>query len=125
MERRPDSWYKFQMTLILIRWKCAYWLCVRLLPILITGGFRCFSAEAPPPFLWALGAGTMYPYTDGTLNIRSAIAVDAAGNAYVTGGFRGEALFGTNVMISAGTNAAADIFVAKTDSGGHLLWVRQ
>jgi hypothetical protein len=80
---------------------------------------------AAPPFLWAQTAGTMYPYTNGTMSLRSALATDSGGNVYVTGGFRGAAIFGTNTLVSFGNEAAADVFVAKYDPEGRLQWVHQ
>ena len=59
------------------------------------------------------------------MSLRSALATDSGGNVYVTGGFRGAATFGTNALLSFGSEAAADIFVAKYDPNGRLQWVRQ
>ncbi len=50
------------------------------------------------------------------------VAVDATGNAYVAGGFQGTAQFGNTNLTSTG---GYDVFIAKFDSGGHLLWVKQ
>ena len=50
------------------------------------------------------------------------IAVDGRGNAYVTGGFGEVATFSQFTMKSAGQG---DVFVAKYDPDGQLLWVRQ
>ena len=50
------------------------------------------------------------------------IATDGAGNSYVTGPFRGTATFG-NTQISSG--GSSDIFIAKYDANGNLLWVRK
>ncbi len=52
----------------------------------------------------------------------SGIAVDAAGNAYVTGAFEGNADFGTNVLTNANASSYSDIFVAKLDPTGNVLW---
>jgi hypothetical protein len=52
----------------------------------------------------------------------AAVDVDASGNVYITGGFRSTATFGTNVLTSYG---GQDIFVAKYDSAGNEIWVRQ
>src|SRR5882672_2921056 len=46
-----------------------------------------FGSDATPPFSWVRTAGSMYAYTNGTLSLRSALAVDGAGNTYMTGGF--------------------------------------
>ncbi|TXT50725.1 MAG: BNR repeat-containing protein [Limisphaerales bacterium] len=55
-------------------------------------------------------------------DIGHAIALDPAGNAFVTGTFTGTAAFGTNALASAGQS---DIFVAKYDGTGRLLWARR
>src|SRR5437773_6918826 len=53
------------------------------------------------------------------------MAVDAAGNTYLTGSFDGTATFGsTNISSSGGINRP-DIFVAKYNSAGLLQWVRK
>ena len=49
------------------------------------------------------------------------IAIDASGNVYITGYFSGTATFGAISKTSAGSN---DIFVAKYNSSGTLLWVQ-
>lgn len=49
------------------------------------------------------------------------IATDVSGNSYVTGYFSGTALFGTTKIVSTGYS---DIFVAKYDAAGNMLWVR-
>jgi hypothetical protein len=50
----------------------------------------------------------------------SGIAVDGEGNTYVTGHFQHEANFGDKSITSAG---AQDVFLAKYDGTGVLLWV--
>ena len=50
------------------------------------------------------------------------IAADDVGNAYLTGYFIGTASFGNTSLTSDG---AEDIFVAKFDESGTLLWVEQ
>ncbi len=49
------------------------------------------------------------------------IATDISGNSYVTGYFSGTAIFGITKIIS---NGYSDIFVAKYDAAGNLVWVR-
>ena len=65
-------------------------------------------------FLWAWSA-------NGT-NIIGArnLAVDATGSAYVTGQYIGETAFGNTTLTHTGNG---DIFVAKYDAAGNLLWV--
>ena len=48
------------------------------------------------------------------------IAVDDSGNSYITGTFYDTAFFGNLSIISRG---AFDIFIAKYDSSGNILWV--
>lgn len=65
--------------------------------------------------IWARGAG-------GAANdAASAVAVDGSGNCYVTGFFQGTATFGTANLVSAG---GPDVFIAKYDPTGNLLWAK-
>ena len=66
--------------------------------------------------LWAIRAGGVG--SDGG----NGIAVDDEGNSYVTGFFNGSASFGSVTLTSSG---ASDIFVAKYDTDGNLLWARK
>lgn len=50
------------------------------------------------------------------------IEVDDAGNSYISGGFADSGTFGSTILKSAGFR---DVFVAKYDSQGNLLWVKQ
>lgn len=50
------------------------------------------------------------------------IAVDSAGNVYITGYFWETADFGSTTLTSGGRT---DIFVAKLDSSGNWLWAKQ
>jgi hypothetical protein len=71
------------------------------------------SASTPAPKPWQRAAG-------GSLDdFGTAVAVDGSGNVIVAGQFQGSATFGTTTLTSAGLN---DIFVAKYDAGGTLLW---
>lgn len=51
-----------------------------------------------------------------------ALTTDATGNIYVTGEFRQTAVFGTTSLSCNGTK---DIFVAKFDSAGNILWAKR
>ncbi|MBI5800330.1 MAG: hypothetical protein HZA92_06320 [Verrucomicrobia bacterium] len=55
-------------------------------------------------------------------DVGTGVAVDAGGNAFVTGYFTGAAAFGTNQLTNAG---GRDGFVAKYSAAGQLLWVRR
>ncbi len=52
----------------------------------------------------------------------SAIATDGAGNIYLTGHFRQTVTFGTIELNCAGTE---DIFIAKYNTSGDVVWVKQ
>lgn len=71
------------------------------------------SAQAPN-FVWANRAGGIG--SDGCRGL----AVDRNGNSYVTGWFSGTATFGGTVINAVGTT---DIYVAKYNSSGNVLWV--
>ncbi len=75
-----------------------------------------FAAKLSPSgkFLWAVSAGG-----SGGDDVGSGIAVDNAGNSYVTGGFEGTATFGSTTLTSKGN---ADIFVSKLSPSGKFLW---
>ncbi len=65
--------------------------------------------------------------SSGSYNAGAGIAVDGSGNSYVTGSFEGASTFGpdeTNqiILTSAG---GADIFLAKVDTSGALLWAKR
>jgi len=70
--------------------------------------------------LWARAGGTLAGSRLGW----SSVAIDAAGNAYVTGSLSGSANLGgsAGALTSAGT---ANLFVAKYSSQGTPIWARQ
>lgn len=79
------------------------------------GGPDIFLAKysSSGTLVWAQSAG-------GTGGNRSrAVTVDAAGNAYITGTFAGQAVFDGTSMSSIGGH---DVFVAAYDPSGSLLW---
>jgi hypothetical protein len=69
--------------------------------------------------LWAKKAGG----TDGGIS-RSAAVTDS-GYCYITGNFRGKALFDTLQLTSYGTDGLEDIFIAKYSPDGNCLWAKQ
>ncbi len=64
-------------------------------------------------WLWATKAGGI------SCDRASEIAIDDAGNTYVTGDFEDTATFGSYSLTS---NGCEDIFVAKMDADGNWLW---
>jgi len=66
--------------------------------------------------------GQNYLRSSGGVNNDEAldIAQDAAGNAVVTGFFKGSATFGSVTLNSVG--GSQDVFVAKYDTNGNVLW---
>lgn len=79
------------------------------------GSTDVFVAKLDPAgnWLWAVGAGG--PFGDSG----HGIAVDGAGNAWLTGYFYGTASFGPHSLSSAGYD---DIFAARLDTDGNFLW---
>jgi len=49
-----------------------------------------------------------------------ALCTDGFGNTFVTGQFRNTAFFGADSLVSAG---GSDVFIAKYDSSGNVVWV--
>jgi len=82
----------------------------------VTSAVATLTVTPPPGWLWArAGGGT-------NSDNGKCVAVDTNGNVYVAGYFEGAGTFGTSNLVSAGNS---DIFLAKYDSGGRLLWLRQ
>jgi FlgD Ig-like domain/Beta-propeller repeat len=73
----------------------------------------CTFAQEPD-WEWATQAG------GNDLDRSRGIAIDDAGNSFVTGIFRGTAIFGQYTLIAHYGNN--DIFVAKMDANGNWLW---
>ncbi len=71
--------------------------------------------EPPPSGVWARSAGGLEPENG------RAVATDGSGNLFVAGEFNGSATFETTTLTSAGSS---DVFVAKYDVGGALLWAQ-
>jgi hypothetical protein len=90
----------------------------KCLRVYINGNWIC-SYQNPntyiPPITFVLSAG-------GTnVDLAKDVAVDNSGNIYLAGAYYGTTKFGVVEKTSAG---AADIFVAKYNSGGVLQWVQ-
>lgn len=87
-------------------------------PISAVGSSDLFVAkyDASGNLLWVRRAGG----TQG--DYAAAIAVDPAGDCYITGYFAGTATFGTAIVTATGVT---DVFTAKYSSAGVAQWVRQ
>jgi len=88
--------------------------------LISVGGSDIFitKLDAAGNFVWARQAGST------NTDVGWAIAVDAAGNQYVTGYFSGTAYFG-GIELSTGANYNDNIFIAKLSPDGNFLWARQ
>jgi hypothetical protein len=85
-----------------------------------SGNEDIFLAKYSPSgsLIWVRSAGSSNDYD----NAKSA-ATDASGNVYITGYFSRTATFGDRTLTS--NNISRDIFVAKYNSDGNILWVKQ
>lgn len=92
-----------------------------LVPALLVCGLRLpAQGQIIPTFTYAGVCG------EGTVGFGSGLSIaqtvqDAAGNSYATGYFRDRATFGTFLLQNPGIN----LFVAKVDPAGTVLWVVQ
>lgn len=67
-------------------------------------------------WLWAKKAGGYY------YDKSYAISSDPSGNCFISGYFSGTAVFGTEYLYS---NGSSDIYIAKMNTNGDWLWVKQ
>ena len=72
--------------------------------------------DANGKFLWVKPAGGK------GLDFGLSIVADNSGNNFVTGVFEGTAIFSDTTLTSTGSS---DIFIAKYDKNGDLVWVKQ
>jgi len=81
-----------------------------------TGNIFLFKLDPAGQVAWVKGvrAGDVESYPR--------LAVDSAGQAILAGTFEGHATFGTNHLASVGEY---DLFVAKFDGNGQVLWAKQ
>lgn len=75
-----------------------------------------FSPDGVP--LWARQAGGI------DNSFTHDLAADAAGNTYLTGRFIGSSTFGT-ITLNSPTGEDADLYVAKFDTQGSLVWAQR
>ena len=67
-------------------------------------------------------ADWVVPTTNNILSEGQAVTVDATGNIYVAGIFKGTMISGTDTITSQGINN--DIFIYKYDANGNALWLK-
>lgn len=97
----------------------ACWLLTaRLLLVLLGLLPRLATAQTPPTFDMAKRVIAPIPGI-GSRPLSHDVAVDAAGNSYVSGYFDGPISFGTTT-VPAGSS---DLFVAKIDAAGNHRWI--
>ncbi|MDB6123182.1 MAG: Conserved repeat domain protein [Pedosphaera sp.] len=77
------------------------------------------KAEFVPDYSWARQAGGT------SADSARAIAVDGSGNAYITGVYLGNAVFGPLSLTNNSGVTNFDIFIAKYDVAGNVIWAKQ
>jgi Immunoglobulin domain/Beta-propeller repeat len=88
----------------------------------VTSAIASLKVEFPQEFIWARKAG------GANFDEARAVTVDTNGNSYVTGVFQTIANFEPLRLTNYNTSTLVfnwDIFVAKYDPAGNVLWVRQ
>jgi hypothetical protein len=87
-------------------------------------GVYLSKLDAAGNFIWAKNVAS------GAVVYATSISLDAAGNIYIYGGFKGNVDFDPslgifNLIGSSNTNVWYDIFVSKLDATGNFVWVKQ
>lgn len=83
------------------------------------GGYAVFVAKLSAAGTWEWATASWGGY-----NFGNAIALDSAGNPYITGSFEANTVqFGSFTLTKVGFGGQA--FVAKLDAAGHWLWATQ
>src|SRR6185312_714282 len=92
-------------------------------------GLNSMVAQVPT-YQWVNESAPKGIYTDQVYN--NGVVVDASGNSYITGVVKGNALFGLapdtipfNGSIVSGGTDMGDIYTAKYDNTGKVVWVQQ
>ena len=68
-------------------------------------------------WVWAKNLGTAYPKG-------AQIATDSKGNIYVSGTYNYSDSFGSTLLLNCFGSVYGDIFIAKYDSTGNIIWAR-
>ena len=88
-------------------------------------GGEQFNITTPSAFILKLnsdGEKIWVRFINSTQSIKAnAVAVDSAGNIYITGEFSGTANFGSNSLLAQNTDA----FIVKLNVDGEVEWVKQ
>jgi len=88
------------------------------------GSTRLTSAGRDDVFVAKLNAAGQWQWAvrggSSQFDVGNGIDLDANGNIYITGGFEGNATFGSKSVSSSGGD---DIFIAKLDNSGTWIWV--
>jgi len=91
----------------------------KIITIIIAFALIGLSAGAQAPN-WAWAKGATGPQAEEGI----AIALDSAGDEYITGYFQGDSIIFGNTTLHNHTNGFADIFLAKYNPSGTLLWAK-
>jgi gliding motility-associated-like protein len=82
------------------------------------GGWEAYAAkiDAAGTFVWVTTFGGTFG------DIGHGIDVDASGNVFCVGEYKGTATFGADILTSQ--NNSYDVFITKLDNNGNFLWTR-